>query len=371
MVQRCDAASTTSSILPYPTLDNLTHTLFALTLANGGLRRAGRGATAALVIASNIPDIEILTTFTGGRVAYLSAHRGPTHGPAALLLAAATALGVWLVQRRPGQGGEDRAAFLPLLGVASIGVAAHIAMDFFTSYGTRVLSPFTPMWYGVDWMPIADIGLIFVLAAGAIWAWLRPALAARVAAAVLAITACDYAARGTLHASALARANELARSVSDAPAPTATPGAIFSYLGREHPAPLPAALPTLGSPFRWRLVVAARDGYLVTEVDVRDRGAWQRDAIAGAVWFPNDSGPLIERAAAAHLGTVFLNFSRFPSAEVVTHANGDLTVHWYDLRFAERRAPVGSDRRQHTSPFGAWVRLSPTGTVVAQGLGPG
>ncbi len=89
------------------------------------------------------------------------------------------------------------------------------------------------------------------------------------------------------------------------------------------------------------------------------------------VWFPNDAGPFIDRAAATSIGQVFLTFSRFPSAEIVHHTNGDLTVHWYDLRFAERRAPVGGDRRSHTSPFGAWVRLSPRGNVIGQGLGPG
>jgi hypothetical protein len=149
------------------------------------------------------------------------------------------------------------------------------------------------------------------------------------------------------------------------------PPTLFEYLGRGRPAALPAALPTL-SPFRWRLVAAARGGYVVTEVNIRDRApGWLDRAAAGAVWFPNDTGPLVDRAAAASLGRAFLQFSRFPAAEIVTHANGDLTVHWYDLRFAERRMPVGNDRRRHSSPFGAWVRLSPAGAIVGEGLGPG
>ncbi len=90
-------------------VDNITHSLFAVTLANAGLRRAGRGTTATLVIASNIPDIEVLTAFTGGRLAYLAAHRGPTHGPLALALALAAAAVVWLVQRIRGRrDGEAR-----------------------------------------------------------------------------------------------------------------------------------------------------------------------------------------------------------------------------------------------------------------------
>jgi len=58
-------------------VDNLTHTLVALTLANAGFRRFGRGATATLVLASNVPDLEFVTRFAdNGRLAYLAAHRG-------------------------------------------------------------------------------------------------------------------------------------------------------------------------------------------------------------------------------------------------------------------------------------------------------
>jgi membrane-bound metal-dependent hydrolase YbcI (DUF457 family) len=361
-------------------LDNLTHTLFAFTLANAGLRRAGRGATAALVIASNVPDIEIVKAFTGGRVAYLEAHRGATHGPAGLLLAAATAGAVWLAQRR-SHGTEERASFASLLAVASVGVAGHVALDFATAYGTRVLSPFSATWYGVDWMPIIDLFLLAILATGLVAARLaaghatpdlQPRVRRWVAAVVLALAALDYAGRATLHARAVSRAVELQQALPGGGMLRDWPPTVFRYRGEATPAATPAALPTEGSPFRWRLVVKARGGYAVAELDLRDDApGWLQRAAATAVWFPNDTGPFVERAAAARLGRVFLDFSRFPAAEIVTHANGDRTVHWYDLRFAERRAPVGNDRRRHTSPFGAWVRLSPAGALVAQGLGPG
>ena len=61
-------------------MDNLTHTLFAVTLARTPLGRAGRGTTTALILASNAPDIDIVTT--AARRRRLSAvARGPTHGP--------------------------------------------------------------------------------------------------------------------------------------------------------------------------------------------------------------------------------------------------------------------------------------------------
>ena len=75
-------------------MDNVTHTLFALTLARTPLGRRP-GATAALVLASNAPDIDIVAAF-GGSANYLAWHRGPTHGPLGVLgLGLVTAAMVW------------------------------------------------------------------------------------------------------------------------------------------------------------------------------------------------------------------------------------------------------------------------------------
>jgi len=72
-------------------LDNVTHTLFGATLARTPLGRAGRGTTAALILASNAPDIDIVAT-AGGSLKYLEWHRGATHGPLGIVgLGVATA----------------------------------------------------------------------------------------------------------------------------------------------------------------------------------------------------------------------------------------------------------------------------------------
>src|SRR5580704_11925048 len=62
-------------------MDNVTHTLFGLTLARTPLGRAGRGATAALVLASNAPDIDVVATARGAP-SYLTWRRRPraAHG---------------------------------------------------------------------------------------------------------------------------------------------------------------------------------------------------------------------------------------------------------------------------------------------------
>jgi membrane-bound metal-dependent hydrolase YbcI (DUF457 family) len=343
-------------------VDNITHSLFALTLAGAGLRRAGRGATAALVIASNIPDIEILTTFTGGRVAMLADHRGPTHGPLGLGLAVATAVVVWLWTRRRRR--EERpATFLALLALSTIGFLGHIALDLATSYGTRALSPFTDTWYGVDWMPIIDVYLWVILAGGLAVGLMRPKWRASAAAAALVLMAGDYALHAAAHAAALREA--VAIQEAALPGSVGRVGQTFHYLDGEDPAALPAALPTFFSPFTWRLVLRSPTGFRVQSLDLLDARA-----PADVITFPDDRGGVVAAAAKAPMARMFLDFSRFPAAEALPDHNGDVTVHWYDLRYAEHQQVPG-DRRRHTSPFGVWVRLSPAGAVVSQGLGPG
>src|SRR5947208_7289965 len=131
-------------------MDNVTHTLFALTLARTRLGRGGRGTTAALVLASNAPDVDVVATL-GGTANYLQWHRGPTHGPLGVVaLGGATAAIVWAIGRRGDKDRPPVAAFSTLFLVSLVGVLFHILMDLPTSYGTRLLSPFSWRWYAID-----------------------------------------------------------------------------------------------------------------------------------------------------------------------------------------------------------------------------
>src|SRR5437667_4305085 len=141
-------------------MDNVTHTLFAATLARTPLSQAGRGTTAALILAWNAPDIDIVAT-AGGAVSYLTWRRGPTHGLLGVVgLGVVTAGLVWTGrriydQRRARRGvistdrtataaptSEADASFGMLVAVSILGVLLHVLIDVPTSYGTRFLSPF-------------------------------------------------------------------------------------------------------------------------------------------------------------------------------------------------------------------------------------
>ena len=126
-------------------MDNVTHTLFALTLARPRLGRAGRGTTTALVLASNAPDIDIVTT-AGGVANYLHWHRRPTHGLPGILHARCrhgrTRLERPALLRRPacahtsderrhraGTTHVANASFRALVLVSIVGVLLHVLMD--------------------------------------------------------------------------------------------------------------------------------------------------------------------------------------------------------------------------------------------------
>ena len=322
-------------------MDNVTHTLFALTLARTRLWR-GRGTTAALALASNAPDLDIVAALGGGSN-YLTWHRGPTHGLLGVIgLGLATALlvrgGDRLIRQARGAPGGGGAPLGPLLGASVAGVLAHILMDLPTSYGTRVLSPFDWRWFALDLLPIIDIYLLIALAAGLVFGRGLPERGRRVATVVLILMAANYGLRMIVHQQALAVA---ARTFGpDLPAPC-DPGRAFRSLLDSWPRPDPrpagdgsclvetAAIPTFLSPFEWRVIARLPDAYQVYDVDVLDPGR------RTAAWTPNQWPPVVIDAARTRAATALLGFSRFPHARVTTDPAGVPLVRFTDMRFAE------------------------------------
>lgn len=120
-------------------MDNVTHTLTGLALAQAGLGRRSPGATLALVLASNLPDADLLFGISGPAT-YLEHHRDVSHSLVAIpLLALGLAGAVRLFNRK--------ARTLPLFLVSLAAIAVHVFMDLWTSYGTRVLAPFDRTFY--------------------------------------------------------------------------------------------------------------------------------------------------------------------------------------------------------------------------------
>ncbi len=157
-------------------MDPLAHTLLGATLAESGLKRRSRYATATLLIGANLPDIDAVANFWGADMA-LHARRGVTHGVLAmvalpLLLAAA----IWLWNRWRGSTAPvDAPDFRPraIVGLAFLGVLSHPALDWLNTYGVRLLMPFSGQWYYGDTLFIVDPWAWLLLGAGIAWSGRR------------------------------------------------------------------------------------------------------------------------------------------------------------------------------------------------------
>jgi len=348
-------------------MDNLTHSLVALTLAQSRLRTAGRGTTATLLVASNAPDIDFVSVFMDGSTSYLAAHRGPTHSLLGVLgLTVLTTLLVRLGYVLFGRRNEPPLG-KRVLAAALVGCACHVAMDLPTLYGTRILTPFNTAWYAADWIPIIDVYLLALLGAGLAAARLRPAARDTIVASVIVLMGANYALRGMLHYRAL---QEAAGGAPSAAAALGTPAGRRPILEHVHSWPnsphgkLPtdracvaesppgdvahgclvdaAALPTFLSPFHWRLVRAYTHGYALKEIDLLDR-----PLPADERWYPSTDGPLVTIAARARPADVLLRFSRFPAAQVLPPDDGPVVVRFDEIRFLGGPGPLreGSEPR--------------------------
>ncbi len=157
-------------------MDNLTHSLVGAVLGQLGLKRKTRLAMPALIIGANLPDIDAISMLLG--VQSLAIRRGLTHGPIAMLLlplaltAALLVFDRWRERRHaaPAKRLPLRAGWL--LALAYIGTLSHPLLDWFNSYGIRLLEPFSSRWFAANTLFIIDLWLWVALVAG-VWLSLR------------------------------------------------------------------------------------------------------------------------------------------------------------------------------------------------------
>jgi len=369
-------------------MDNVTHSLFAATLARTPLARLGRGTLPALLLSSNAPDIDILAAVRGGTLTYLEWHRGLTHGPLGVVALGAAAGGlVWAgrtaLDRRRGRvhAPEQDASLSMLVAVSMIGVVLHILMDLPTSYGTRLLSPFDWHWFAFDWLPIVDVYLLIALAAGLVFGEISRTSRRRLAAIVLTLMAVNYGVRAVAHRQAVTLAPRLFGPLLPRPceAPPRSPSGIERW-----PAPASAtapertclmeiaAVPTFLSPFRWRVIARMSTGYELHDLDVLD-ARFRAPSTAGdvfwrrAVRYPNQWTAATFAAAKTRTASIFLGFARFPAARTFTDASGATAVRWSDMRFVGGFMSV--DAPSPPTMFNVLVRLDPSGRVAQEQIG--
>ena len=144
-------------------MDNITHSLAGLLLAESAIRLRARRtpvapssrfrtvATISSVIAANLPDSDLLYTgFGGDRIRYMLHHRGYTH---TVVIAIVGALLLWyaatITWRRLAREAPARDDARWLLGLLLVSTLSHLVLDWTNSYGVHLFWPIDNRWrYG-------------------------------------------------------------------------------------------------------------------------------------------------------------------------------------------------------------------------------
>ncbi|MGQ0736061.1 MAG: metal-dependent hydrolase [Acidobacteriota bacterium] len=280
-------------------MDNLCHTLAGAALAQAGCKRRTALAVPTLLIASNLPDLDV-AVFATDTLA-MSFRRGWTHGvlamvvlPVALALAMlAWDRGVRQVGRRGAPRAPARARELLLL--ACLGTWLHVFMDYLNTYGVRLLMPFSQRWFYGDALYVVDPILYVVLGAALLLgrSRTRPASAGaeRLVAFGLTVAAAYI---GVMFVSNLWARAEVRRGLVRAGQPADT-----RFM----------ETPVFGNPLQRDVVVDVGDRY--------ERGTvwfepWPHFRPAGYGVSVNDDQPPARQASTTPRFRAYLGWSRFP-----------------------------------------------------------
>ena len=138
-------------------------------LGQAGLKTATRKGLAALILAANMPDIDVF--FGNAPWDPLSIHRGFTHGllGGVLLMPPLLAGLLWLLDRwQVGRGTKFKSGLPMRFGwlvlLCYLGALTHPMLDMLTTYSVQLLSPFSSLWFHADGLFIIDIWVWLLLA---------------------------------------------------------------------------------------------------------------------------------------------------------------------------------------------------------------
>lgn len=154
-------------------MDNLTHSLAGWVLAETGLKRRTRKGLAALVLAANMPDIDVFF----GWVPWLplATHRGFTHGLLGgvvvmppILAGLLLLFDRWQVSRGTCFRSGLSMHFGWLLALCYLGALTHPLLDWQNTYAVQLMSPWNARWYHNDALFIIDAWIWLMLGLG-IW----------------------------------------------------------------------------------------------------------------------------------------------------------------------------------------------------------
>jgi inner membrane protein len=301
-------------------MDNVTHTLAGLALGRAGLDRLAPRAGLILALAANVPDLDVVARL-GGPLAYLSWHRGVTHGPLGiLLLAMLPVLAARAVARGP-------IPWIRCYLLALAGAATNPLLDWTNAYGVRLLAPFSPRWFQGGFLHVFDLWIWAGLALVLVWPWLARLVSAEIGAktapgrglplTMLGLLAVYGGGRYLLHQRAVAVLDSRIYS-----------GAVPWRV---------AALPGAVNPFRWTGIVEGENFWSLHEVDLFA----EFDPTEGRVFYKPEPSPALEAARGTPEFQRYLEFGQYIFWRVtpLDAPEGARRVEAMDLRFGSPSEP--------------------------------
>lgn len=309
-------------------MDPLTHTATGLLLSRAGLNRLTPHATPILLLAANVPDIDIVTA-VGGPLNYLHFHRHLTHSLIAMpVLSVAVILLVRLAARTPVR-------WAGALWVAMAGVASHLLLDFTNAYGIRLFLPFSASWLRLDLTPVVDVW---------IWSALVIALTGPLLARLVVSEITSGKPGPRRHGRGFAWAALLflllyngGRAALHARAVAVLDTRIYSGLAPVRVAAMPSQ-----NPLVWHGLVETAESDMVEAVDLTS----PFDPSRGQIFYKpvlNDSTPerVLDTARHTKAFETFLEFSQFPLWRIIASNDPENSkrVEVFDMRFGSPSEP--------------------------------
>jgi inner membrane protein len=305
-------------------LDNLTHTAIGLFLSRAGLNRLTPLATPILLVAANVPDIDIVTAGNGS-LAYLHYHRHLTHSLLALPVMAIFSVAiVRLVARKPVRW---LGAFLAAL----IGVASHLLLDLTNTYGVRLFLPFSANWVRFDIVNVFDLW---------IWAALLLALAAPFLGRLVGSEITSGSGKAKHHGRGFAWFALLFVLLYDCGRAVLHQRAVATLESRVYQGASPVrvfAAPDPANPWLWHGAVETADFFAIQDVDLNA----EFDPTHAAIYHKPEPDPALDVARRDPTFAGFLEFSQLPLWRVspAPEPENAKVVEVIDLRFGTPATP--------------------------------
>ncbi len=394
-------------------MDPVTHMLTGACLARTGLNRKAAYATWTMVLAAEMPDVDVIWS-AWGPVAGFQHHRGVTHTLLGLPVEAAVLVGaVWGVtrvwgrwrgrvragaevvdrstgrqdetgdvasttasvwglhfvggpmRRAAAKAGADKAGapenWELLFLFALLALGSHLLLDWTNNYGIRPLAPFNPRWYAGSFVFIIEPVMLLLLVGGLVLPAFFGLIGGEVGArreryrgrgwawAALAGVVALWGVRGWEHERAVALAE----------------GGDFGNVAVERVLVSPYPV----NPFWWHAVVRTPEFDQMATVDTWRGGVAtteQEDR-----FYRGAETPTIDAAKGSWLGRMYLDWSKSPVVtEVAVPEEAPFgtqrAVEFRDLRFLYDTAGVHG---REDAPIAGTVFLDGTNRVVGMAMG--